>query len=95
MFLKRKKLTYYCKIEAEVFLQQHQSESNQKQKQLTEQGRQAEEIRNLAMEGLSESKKRMSVDDESPKSKRNKGSETLCYLRNKYEQDTALREKEI
>ena len=54
--------------EAEGFLQQHQSESNQKQKQLTEQGRQAEEIPNLAVEGLSESKKRKGVDDESPTS---------------------------
>ena len=64
--------------EAEGFLQQHQSESNQKQKQLTEQGRQAEEIPNLAVEGLSESKKRKGVDDESPtSSKWNKGSETL------------------
>ena len=63
---------------------------------MTEQGRQAEEIRNLAMESLSESKKRKSADDKSPtSSKQNKGSETLCYLRNKYEQDIALREKEI
>ena len=81
---KRNKRTYYCKI----LYKKLKSESNQKQKQLTVQERQVEEICYLAMKGFSESKERNSADDEFlTLPKQNKGSETFCYLRNKYERD--------
>ena len=65
-----------------------------KQKQLTEQGRQAEQIRNLTIERLSESKERNSVDGESPISfNQNKGLWNFVLVEIKYEQDIALREK--
>ena len=61
---------------------------------MTEQGRQAEQIRNLTIERLSESKERNSVDGESPISfNQNKGLWNFVLVEIKYEQDIALREK--
>ena len=48
--------------------------------------------RNKAMESLGETKKRKSLEDESPQRKsRNNGSETLMYLREKAERDQEMR----
>ena len=52
------------------------------------------------MESLSETSKRKSLDksfdeDAVTKTKRNNGSETMCYLKTRYEQDYKLRKQEI
>lgn len=58
----------------------------------------AESIRTVALENLSETKKRKADDEQSPtggKSKRNTGSGTMSYLMAKLDSDTKWREQEL
>ena len=86
LFLKKKKLDILLQNiveETKVFLQQHQSESNRKQKQMTEDGQLAEETDNLALEGLLESKKRVLITNLPHYPSKTRGVRlcAICFMR--------------
>ena len=75
--------------------------SSEKQRKQDQERVAAEEIRTLATERLSETRKRsaenLSSDESSPKSskRRSSGGDTIAYLRDKSEKDFSLRGEEI
>ena len=88
------------KEEADIASETHDAQSKQKQEQLENDAKNAEDVRQKAMESFSETKKRKELgleDLTSPKKreKRNNGSETLCYLREKYATEQELRKEEL
>ena len=84
------------KEEVEVAVQNHAKNTLVKEQSLQNDSEKAQDIRQKAMESLSESRKRKGIDSEqSHKSKRNTGSETMSYLINRSEKDFELRKQEM
>ena len=64
-------------------------------KKIEQERKNAEEVRAKCLETFSETKKRVSEDDESPKRKRSSGSETIAFLQSKLDNDAKFREQEL
>ena len=84
------------KEESEVCLESQNSFDAAKKRQENEDANKAEEIRVTAMESLSQTMKRKNSEEAGTKStKRNCGTETLTYLREKYEVESKIRREEL
>jgi len=84
------------KSESEVAAEQFDTMNQNKQKQVEKARENAEQVRTVAMENLSETNKRKSLDISPTSSKkRNTGSETLSYLMAKLESDKELKKQEL
>ena len=77
----------------EIIEKSKEVESNYSLKNETEKGK-AEEMRRRSMETFAETKSRLD-DDESPKTKKRRGSETIGFLMNKAEQDAEIKKEEL
>ena len=82
------------KEEVDVSVSIHTKISNEKEQGKQKDSDDAQEIRQNAMETLSESRKRKGTD-QGPRTKRNSGSETMNYLMKRSERDFELRQKEM
>lgn len=85
------------KSESDEAAERYESMNTNKQKEIEKAKENAESIRLLAMENLSDTQKRKIVDDNSPIShkRRNSGSETLTFLMAKLESDKELKKQEL
>ena len=85
------------KSEFEEASERYENISASKQKELQQSKENAESIRQIAMENLSDTRKRKIDVDQSPTSskKRNTGSETMSYLMAKLEADKEMRKQEL
>ena len=87
------------KEEAAVAQESHKEMTAEKQKNITDEIKKAEDVRLTAMESWKDTKKRRSSssDDDlsAPRPKRNTGTETMAYLKGRAEQEFELRQQEI
>ena len=72
----------------------HDDQSKQKLKKTEAEKGNAEDVQQQAMETLAETRKRKRKDDNSG-SKRNNGSETMVYLKNRAEQESYFKQQEL
>ena len=72
----------------------HDDLSKQKLKKIEAEKSNPEDVRQHAMETFAETKKRKHKDDNSG-SKRNYGSETMAYLKNRAEQESYFKKQEL
>ena len=88
------------KEEAAVAQESHKEMTAEKQKNITDEIKKAEDVRLTAMESWKDTKKKRrsssSHDDLSaPRPKRNTSTETMAYLKGRAEQEFELRQQEI
>ena len=91
------KLLQEIKEEPDEAAEQYDASNQTRQQEIETSRANAEGIRTIAMENLSETRKRRS-EEESPnssKQKRNTGSETMVYLRTRAENDLQIRKEEL
>ena len=85
------------KSESDEAAERYDNINASKQKQLEKSKANAEAIRQVAMENLSDTRKRKGDSEESPtgSKKWNTGSETMSYLMSKLESDKEFRKQEL
>ena len=86
------------KCETDEASEKYEAVGSSKKKEQEKYKADAESIRNIAMENLTDTRKRKSLDGDSPTSsskKRNHGSETMAFLMAKLDSDKELRNKEL
>ena len=84
------------KEESDEAIEMYNNQANEKKEKEEAEKAKAEEVRQLAMENLTQTKKRKSQEEEEPKkAKRNTGTDTIVYLKQRAEQEQELRQQEL